>query len=571
MSVISNMKMGLLKPENYAIMGHDPADINRVAPIILIVILIGVLLEVKPRALVNSGPSANRHDFWGQVKDMRRMVRLAAMLIALTLLFGCVSSPPEHTSARRDYYEIFVGSFYDSDGDGLGDLPGLISKLDYLNNKRGKDCLGVNGIWLMPVMPSPTYHKYDVTDYYSIDPGYGTMEDFELLIAGCKARGIDVIIDLVLNHTSSKHPWFLAALEELEGGGEPRYQHYYNFTGEKLGSEYYPTVGGLYYEAVFWSGMPDLNMDNGELRAEIAEIAKFWLEKGVAGFRLDAANHIYNGQGKNIEFWTWFSGVCKEINEDVFLVGEVWSGELEILPYYESGLAIFNYPFSGHSGTISKCLSGGNGAGLASAIERVDREIRRRNPDGIHCPFLSNHDNGRSAGFIPDPNKRKLAAAVYLMIPGSPFIYYGEEIGMTGSGIDENKRTAMLWSSSDPTGIAQNPEGAANVKPPSAGVAEQLADPDSLLNYYRAVLALKAKYPDIRDGEVVKVEMEERGLCAIRTGGVIVMHNLTGETVEAPLAGLGVSLGGFVSPTGEKVVEKGGVLTLGPYASAVLK
>ena len=500
---------------------------------------------------------------------MRQTVRLTALLLALMCLVGCVSRPPEHTSARRNTYEVFVGSFRDSDGDGIGDLRGLISKLDYLNNKRNKDCLGVNGLWLMPIMPSPTYHKYDVTDYYAIDPDYGTMEDFERLIAECAARDIHVIIDLVLNHTSSKHPWFLAALEELRAGSAPRYQNYYNFTGEKRGSGYYPAPGGLYYEAFFWSEMPDLNMDNEELRGEIAEIAKFWLAKGVAGFRLDAANHIYNSQGNNIEFWTWFSGICREISEDVFLVGEVWSEELELLPYYESGLDVFNYPFSGHSGTISKCLSSGNGDGLASAIERVDQQIRLRRPDGIHCPFLSNHDNGRSAGFIPDPNKRKLAAAVYLMIPGSPFIYYGEEIGMTGSGVDENMRTAMLWSSSDPTGITRNPEGAGNVKTPSEGVAEQLGNPDSLLNYYRAVLALKAKYPDILDGEVTKADMGERGLCAIRTGSVIVMHNLTGETVEAPLAG--VSLGGFVSPTGEKVVEKSGVLILPPYASAVLK
>jgi alpha-amylase len=193
-----------------------------------------------------------------------------------------------------------------------------------------------------------------------------------------------------------------------------------------------------------------------------------------------------------------------------------------------------------------------------------------RNPDGINCLFLSNHDTGRSAGFITDLDIRKLAAAIYLMVPGTPFIYYGEEIGMTGSGIDENKRTAMLWSSTDSTGITRNPAGAENVRPPSAGVKEQLADSNSLLNYYRAVLALKAKHPDIRDGEVVKVDMDERGVCAIRTGDVVVMHNLTGESVQVRTEGLGVSLSGSLSPTGSAVRERGGVLTLPPYATAVL-
>ncbi|MCL2003148.1 MAG: alpha-amylase family glycosyl hydrolase [Oscillospiraceae bacterium] len=505
---------------------------------------------------------------------MKKLIGYAAILLALLFLSGCAPSRteiPPNTSSRRDFYEIFVGSFCDSDGDGLGDLQGLISKLDYLNNPRGRDTLGVSGIWLMPINPSPTYHKYDVTDYYAVDPGYGTMEDFERLIAEARERGIDVIIDLVINHTSSKHPWFLAALEELRSGSEPRYQLYYNFTDERVGADYYPAPGGKFYEAHFWNEMPDLNMDNEALRGEILNIARFWLEKGVAGFRLDAARHVYNSQARNLEFWTWFVDACRDIKEDIFLVGEVWSGESEILPFYETGLAVFNFPFAGHDGTINRSLNSGNGGRLASELERWDREIRLRNPDGINCLFLSNHDTGRSAGFIPDPNRRKLAAAVYLLVPGSPFIYYGEEIGMTGSGIDENKRTAMLWSASDPTGIPRNPAGAEQVRAPAQGVAEQLADRNSLLNYYRAVLALKARHPSLYDGEVVKIDLENQGLCAFRAGDAIVVHNLTGESAAVALGDLGgVALGGSVSPTGASVSVKNGVLTLPPYASAIL-
>jgi glycosidase len=311
-------------------------------------------------------------------------------------------------------------------------------------------------------------------------------------------------------------------------------------------------------------------MDNENLREEIINIARFWLDKGVSGFRLDAAMHIYNSQGQNLEFWTWFVDACREIKEDVFLVGEVWSNEITIMPYFETGLALFNFPFSGHDGTINRSINTGNGEGLASEIVRYDNEIRLRNPDGINCLFLSNHDTGRSAGFIIDPYKRKLAAAIYLMVPGSPFIYYGEEIAMTGSGIDENKRTAMLWSTTDPTGITANPENATNDRPPPEGVAEQLADPDSLLNYYRAILALKAKHPDIYDGALSEILVENSGLCAIRTGGVIVMHNLTDETIEISISDWDVSLSGYLSPTEESASVTDGMLTLPPYATVVL-
>ncbi|MDR2570426.1 MAG: alpha-amylase [Oscillospiraceae bacterium] len=515
---------------------------------------------------------------------MNKRFKYSISMLTICILFawlavGCASSGsgtgtdfylPEHTAENRTFYQIFVGSFYDNNADGTGDLQGIINKLDYLSNPGGTDSLGVNGIWLTPIHPSPTYHKYDVLDYYAIDPAFGTMEDFEMLIAEADARNISVIIDLVINHTSSQHPWFLAALDEIKNESEPHYRNFYNFVEERPGSGYYRTVGGLYYEAHFWSEMPDLNMDSELLREEIINIARFWLDKGVAGFRLDAAMHIYNSREQNLEFWTWFVDMCKELKDDIFLVGEVWSNEAEIMPYFETGLALFNFPFAGHDGTINRLLNAGNGERLASEIERYDNEIRIRNPDGVNCLFLSNHDTGRSAGFLMDVNKRKLAAAIYLLVPGSPFIYYGEEIGMTGSGIDENKRTAMLWSATDDTGITNNPADSTNNRPPDEGVAEQLADPDSLLNYYRAVLALKAGHPDIFDGDIIKIDIDDSGICAIRTGSVIVMHNLTDENIEVSLSQLNGSLSGYVSPTGADVVSSSDTLIIPPYATAVV-
>jgi len=505
----------------------------------------------------------------------------------MLLTVACSSEKkPEHTATNRTYYQIFVGSFYDSDGDGIGDLQGIIKKLDYLSNPSGKDSLGVNGIWLTPINPSPTYHKYDVMDYYDIDPQFGTLADFDKLIAEANKRDINIIIDLVINHSSSQHPWFLAALDEIENGGDPHYRNYYNFAETRPGGGWYPTVGGLYYEAHFWSEMPDLNMDSEHLREEIADIAKFWLDRGVAGFRLDAAMHIYNSEEQNLEFWTWFVDMCKEIKDDVFLVAEVWSHEQVIMPYFETGLALFNFPFAGHDGTINRALTSGNGERLAREIARYDSEIRLRSQDGVNCLFLSNHDTGRSAGFIMDQDKRKLAAAIYLMVPGSPFIYYGEEIAMAGSGIDENKRSGMFWSSEDPTGIPNNPANSTNNRTPEQGVAEQLSDPDSLLNYYIAILALKAKHQDLYDGNIAALDVENEGVCAIIAGDVVVLHNLTDSTIELSIdsinrnippptgsdrdrSAVGFSLSDYLSPNGS-VTQSGETLTLPPYSTAVL-
>lgn len=506
--------------------------------------------------------------------DLSMLKRPMALLLAGLLLLGGCSRPAGDAPSGRSgvYYEIFVGSFFDSDGDGLGDLPGLISKLDYLKSESGENCLGVTGIWLMPVNPSPTYHKYDVTDYYSIDPGYGTMEDFEQLIYECAKRGIDVIIDLVINHTSSRHPWFLAAVEELETGTPPRYQYYYNFIDHPR-SGYYPTAGGMYYEAHFWSEMPDLNMDSEELRAEIADIARFWLDKGVAGFRLDAARHIYKERDKNLEFWRWFSDICKEIKADVFLVGEVWDTESEILAYYGSGLnALFNFPFAGEKGIIHHSVINADGLRLATHLERFTGKIKEIDPDGLHAPFLSNHDTDRSAGYITDPNRRKLQASIYLLTPGVPFIYYGEELGMTGKGKDENKRTAMIWSLTDTAGQTNGPEGADTPSAADGGVAELLADPGSLLNYYRAVIALRGKYPSIQTGTVTNLKSPDRRLCAVLIGDTAILHNLSPDHVEADISSLcpKMRLGDVLSPTGEDLVINGETAVLPPYSTVIM-
>jgi glycosidase len=180
------------------------------------------------------------------------------------------------------FYEIFVRSFYDSDCDGVGDIQGIIEKLDYLNDgdPNTSSDLGITGIWLMPINPSPSYHGYDVTDYYNINPDYGSMEDFEQLLEEAHARGIRVIIDLVVNHSSSKHPWFV---DSMSPGSE--YRDWYLWQDELPGINWHSSENGYYY-ALFWSEMPDFNYQNPEMVAEMNAIANFWVgDVGVDGFR----------------------------------------------------------------------------------------------------------------------------------------------------------------------------------------------------------------------------------------------------------------------------------------------
>ncbi len=283
----------------------------------------------------------------------------------------------------RTNYEIFVGSFYDSSGDGTGDLRGVMEKLDYINdgNLSSGSSLGCTGIWLMPVFPSPTYHKYDVTDYTGIDPAYGTMEDMDALIAACHDRDIRLILDLPVNHTSSEHPWFLAAAEYLREHGEAAakalsegdgtlpadlyaecpYLDYYSFAAEKL-QGYEPLPGtDFYYEARFWSGMPDLNLDSEAVRKELAEVIRFWLEKGIGGFRLDAVGYFYSDDsGQSIEFLRWLNDTAKAVSPDAYLVGEVWENQEVYARYYASGVdSLFDFAFAGPDGRIAKTVKGG--------------------------------------------------------------------------------------------------------------------------------------------------------------------------------------------------------------------
>ena len=455
---------------------------------------------------------------------MKKRILSAVVVLVLFagVLAGCISGHGTQEAKLnimddnyRNYYEIFVGSFYDSDGDGMGDLNGVAEKLDYITD------LGCNGIWLMPIMPSPTYHKYDVEDYENVDSAYGTVDDFKKLADACHEKGIRLVIDLVMNHSSSKHSWFTQACEYLAGlkdGEQPDlsvcpYAGYYNFSNEKVSQTYYQVPGttNWWYEGSFWSEMPDLNMENDAVRNEFENIADYWMDLGVDGFRMDAAMHYTeNATVANSDVLNCYYTYCKKRNPDFYMVSEVWASENVIADYYGSETpSMFNFDAGTAKGKLVSATRKGDPNILVNAMLKYQQDFSAKNPDYIDAPFLTNHDMGRIANvLVNDPEKIKGAAGLLMTMNGSPFVYYGEEIGMNSAGTkDENKRIPMVWSKTDNTGMTDGPADMdQGIESPFEGVDVQEQDEDSILNYYKRALRLRNENPEIARGTIEKID-----------------------------------------------------------------
>ena len=489
----------------------------------------------------------------------------------------------------RNYYEIFVYSFFDEDGDGIGDLQGVIDKLDYVAD------MGFNGIWLMPIMKSTTYHKYDVVDYYAIDREYGTMEDLQELIDACHDRGIKLILDLMLNHTSSQHEWFTTACEYLKNLPEGQdanaeecpyvdYYHFEKLEGKKK-SGYYPVGDSEWsYEGVFWSEMPDLNLDNEAVRKEFEAIAAFYLDMGIDGFRLDAAKEFFSGNaGKNTEVLSWFSDYVTGYKEGAYLVGEVWENFTTIQLYYESGMtSFFDFPMSQHNGKVASILKGQSEASSwGTTLESIHAEYSVKNSDYIAAPFLSNHDTGRWANtMVNNEDHIKYGAGLLLSMTGNPFVYYGEEIGMPSSGSkDENKRLPMIWTYETNRGKTQGPKNAdSGIDYKFADVQTQIEDELSILNYYKRAVRIRNENPEIARGIVSSYpEYSGATLCVISKeydGNVIyVVYNMGEETdtFDVKAAFGDVAICDYLTVDGSEVTFTDGVLSLPKYSICYLK
>ena len=461
------------------------------------------------------------------------MIKKIGLLLLIVLLSAC-SAETIRSDKNYVYYEIFVGSFYDTNDDGMGDLDGVTAKLDYLNE------LGVGGIWLMPIHPSPTYHKYDVVDYLGIDPKYGTLEDFDELITKANEYNIEIIIDLVLNHTSSEHPWFIEAKKNVLNDTcdtENSYCDYYVFTTVPQG-KYYPIGKGYYYEALFWDKMPDLNLDNENVRNEIKEILQFWLDRGVKGFRLDAVTSFYNQNvTKNTEFLLWLNDTIHSIDEKAYVVGEAWTTNSTITSLYESGIdSLFQFSLSQADGLIASSIRSKQGYNLANEVVKYNEMIKSANPDALNAVFISNHDQGRSAGYFKSSQIEylKLMASLYILMPGRSYVYYGEEIGLRGSGKDENKRLPMIWDNTDNKGQTLGPSAADYKSEGIIGLKQQISDKTSLYNHYKQLISIKNKYDVITDGALESLNLNPN-VYALRSYNesqdIIVLHNLSDQEV----------------------------------------
>lgn len=410
-----------------------------------------------------------------------------------------VHYPPPDWSTQGVMYEIFVRSFFDSDGDGIGDIRGLIRKLDYLNDGDSDtdDDLGISVIWLMPVFESPSYHGYDVSDYYQINPDYGTKDDFFELVREAKKRGIKIVTDLVLNHCSSQHPYF----QDAYGNPESPYSDWFYFTNEsQTRAHNWYFRDNPYERGMLKPFMPALNVNNPEVQEYLIETAKYWLKpceaddcnSGIDGFRLDYV------KGPPHEFWQLFRQEIKKFKLDALLLAEAWTGMDEIALYFEDQFDMaFDFPFQG---SLLAAITSGTSREFVSLVEYQQNILPQQ---AVMNRFINNHDMNRIFTQITD-DQAYLALTILLTFPDMPMLYYGDELGMKGQKdpYDEGIRRPMQWYEN------HRGEGMTSWYPTwsetTAGISvqEQRDDPDSQLSLVRDLIRLRNTYPVLAEGKV---------------------------------------------------------------------
>jgi alpha-amylase len=409
-------------------------------------------------------------------------------------------------------YEVFVRSFYDSDGDGIGDLRGLTARLDHINdgNPQSTHSLGANCIWLMPIDKAMSYHGYDVVDYYRVDPRYGTDDDFRSLVSEAHKRGIHVIVDFVPNHTGSQNPWFQSALHDPSSP----YRDWYRWSktlpalkgpwGQQAWHK--SPVRDEYYYGVFWHEMPDLNYENPAVRAEMRKVLTYWLKEMHAdGFRFDAIPYLVE-DGKVLQHSRGTHEVLRELGNTVraeapesFTIGEMSDESPQTLAKYYPDQLDSYFAFGVAFATVDAARTG-----KATRFINAVREANTSLPPGRWSPFLTNHDHIRVMTQLGnDFAKARVAAGAMLLLPGMPFVYYGEEIGMLGDKPDETIRNPMQWSQAANGGFTTGkPWEELQSDWRSKNVAQQDADWGSLLNFYRKLIHFRNAHPALSKGDL---------------------------------------------------------------------
>lgn len=406
------------------------------------------------------------------------------------------------------FYEVFVRSFADSNGNGTGDLNGLTAHLDALNDGdagTGND-LEVDALWLMPIHPSPSYHGYDITDYRNVNPAYGTLSDLDALVAAAHLRGVKVILDMVLNHSARAHPWFINS----QTGDTADHRNWYVWRPDDPGwhqpfgsGRTWFSLNGAYYYGVFGSGMPDLNLTSADVEAELVDTMKFWLARGIDGFRLDAVRYYIEtpadagqqDQPQTHDFLKRIRAKLQADYPDALLVAEAWA-PIEIAEtYYGNGDEVqlgFSFDLAD---AIKTSVAAGDAQSILSTLARLDAALAGKDR-GYDAPFLSNHDQVRVMRALGgDFAGARVSAALLFALPGTPFIYYGEELGMQGglSSDDRSKRTPYRWNADAGWGFTSGSPWYMNPEGEDAGVdlASEQADPGSLWTLYKTLIALR--------------------------------------------------------------------------------
>ncbi len=502
-------------------------------------------------------------------------------------------------------YQLLVYSFADSDGDQVGDFQGIINHLDYLKE------MGVSAVWLSPIHKASSYHGYDVLDYDSINPKYGTEETFQALLDSAHAHSIKIYLDFVLNHTSKNHPWFLEAKKST--GSE--YRDYYIFSdspasdiaagkiamiategsgGYDSGQWFSTGVGSTKYHSHFWTDwFADLNYgaastcENSPAFQALCASADKWITMGVDGFRLDAVKHIYHNatSSENPTFLKKFYDHCNATYQslgregNIYMVGENLSDASAVAPYYKGLPALFEFSFWY---TLRDLINNGKGYTFCNTILGYHARYKSYRSDAIAATKLSNHDEDRTGSYLDkSPEKEKLAACVLLTCEGEPYIYQGEELGYYGvktSG-DEYVRTPILWtqdiSSAAIKGVNGKYDRSLLVGDFAVDVEEYLDD--SVLNLYRKFGKLRVRYPALCEGEMIahadfnnKNSADAAIAAWYMSNGkqtILVLHNFSSEEVYLDLPNDNTD--NLIGVNGTSAKVYGSVISLGAYSSAL--
>jgi len=490
---------------------------------------------VGTRGLEISNLEANREYFY-QIVAKRDKKSVKSNIISFTKLGNTNNWEVPAWGSKAVFYEIFVRSFSDGNGDGIGDFIGLKNKIPYLKE------LGIDALWLMPINQSPSYHGYDVYDYYDVEMDYGTLDEFKDLLNEAHANGIKIIMDLVINHSSTEHPWFQNAASSVDS----EYRDYYDWadatdnikkSGPFGGNQWHKSNTG-YYNGVFWSGMPDMNLRNKKVRDEFKDIASFWLNMGVDGFRLDAALHI-DDTDKDVShnWWQEFNTHVKSVNPNALLVGENWASTNQMASFFEDLEASFNFSFANNILEMSR----GKKVDLLGTLGSIHRAYAKYNPNFIDATFITNHDQDRVASVLGgNKTKEKFAASILLTLPGTPFLYYGEELGMLGKKPDDNIREPMDWyKSAKGEGMTTMSKGgfynSMLYTKANDGISyeEQVGVEGSTLEHYKKLIEIRKSNPEFFSSEnYTKVELsEDLYSYEVKTEAskILVIHNYNKE------------------------------------------